>query len=315
MKASRRDFVVKSTLALAAMAHGYKAPAINPCGHFFHNAAANNIPSKICFFSKALQELSYNEMIPLVAAMGFDGIDLTVRANGHVLPENVQRDLPLAVAAANNSGIKIYMLATDILDADDQYTADILKTAASLGIKHYRMGRGFYDGKKSIVQNLSDFKLKFKKLAILNRKYNVRGEYQNHSGGGFGAPVWDLWEVLKNMDHQYIGVQYDLFHAVVEGANSWPLGFNLLAPYIGTIDIKDFYWKKENATWGQELTLLGEGMVDFKQFFALLKENKLSGIFSIHCEYLTEKDELPFKIQQIKKDLLTLKGRLNEADL
>ena len=41
----------------------------------------------------------YNEMSKVVAEMGFDGVDLTVRPQGHVLPERVEADLPKAVEA------------------------------------------------------------------------------------------------------------------------------------------------------------------------------------------------------------------------
>ncbi len=207
------------------------------------------------------------------------------------------------------------MITTDIFDADDKFTEPILQTASSLGIRYYRMGRRFYDEKKSIPQNLADFKTQLKKLATLNRKYNIRGECQNHSGDGFGAPVWDLWEVLKDMDPQWTGVQYDVFHATVEGANSWPLGFNLLKPYIGTLDMKDFYWKKTEGKWDLKITPLGEGMVDFKRFLALLKENNMHGPFSIHYEYLPEKDAPRSKAAKMKKDLTTLRGWLKEAGL
>lgn len=316
MKTSRRDFVIKSTLAAAGMAYSYKSVGeINPAKLKPFKTSANNEPAKICIFSRDFRGVGYDEMSSLVAEMGFDGIDLTVRPNGHVLPENVERDLPLAAEAAKKSGLKIYMIATDIFDAEDRFTEPILKTASSLGIQHYRMGRRFYDEKKNISQNLADFKTKFKKLDKLNRKYNIRGECQNHSGNGFGAPVWDLWEVLKHMDPLWIGAQYDVFHAIVEGANSWPLGFNLLKPYIGTLDIKDFYWKKTDGKWDQEITPLGEGMVDFKKFIALLKENNMHGPFSIHCEYLSDKDNLRSKAARMKKDLTTLRGWLKEAEL
>ncbi len=314
MKTSRRDFVIKSALAVAGMAYGHKsAGAINPTKSKSFNASASNGPVKICIFSKHLQELGYNEMASFVAGIGFDGIDLTVRQEGHVLPENVERDLPLAAEAATKSGLKIYMITTDIIDADDRFTETILKTASLLGIQYYRMGPRFYDEKKTIPQNLEDFKIQYKKLAKLNQKYKIRGECQNHAGDRFGAAVWDQWEVLKNMSPQWIGVQYDVFHATVEGANSWPLGFNLLKPYIGTLDMKDFYWKKTEGKWNLEITPLGEGMVNFKKFFSLLKENNMNGPFSIHCEYLSDKDDLHSKAAKMKKDITTLRGWLKEA--
>ena len=316
MKTSRRDFVIKSALAATGIAFSYNSESSNyPKKIKLFNASTNNDPAKVSFFSKSLPELGYNDLASFVANIGFDGIDLTVRPGGHVLPENVERDLPIAAAAAKKSGLNFYMITTEILEADDNFTEPILKTASSLGIQHYRLGSRSYDEKKSIPQNLADLKTKFKKLEKLNRKYKIRGEFQNHSGDGFGSPVWDLWEVLKNIDPRWIGVQYDVFHATIEGANSWPLGFNLLKPYIGTLDIKDFFWKKTDGKWEREIAQLGEGMVDFKKYFGLLKENNMHGPFSIHCEYLSDKDDLTSKGTKMKKDLTTLRGWLREGGL
>jgi L-ribulose-5-phosphate 3-epimerase len=316
MKTSRKDFLIKSTLAAAAMSYSHMSVGeINRAELKPFNALTDNEPAKICLFSKVLPGVGYDEMASLLAEIGFDGIDLTVRKEGHVLPENVVRDLPLAAEAAKKAGLKIYMITTDILDAEDKFVNPILKTASSLGIRHYRLGRRFYDEKKSIPQNLADITLRYKKLAKLNKEYDIRGECQNHSGAGFGAPLWDLWEVLKGVDPQWVGVQYDVLHASLEGAYSWPLGFNLLKPWIGTLAVKDFYWKKAEGKWDEEITLLGEGMVDFKKYFALLKENNMHGPFSLHCEYLTDKDDLHSKAVKMKKDFTTLRGWLQEAGL
>jgi sugar phosphate isomerase/epimerase len=325
MSNSRREFVIKSALGLAALSN--LSNGINAAGSpkifypdnaeqtFYPQDAGDEPVSRVTLFSKALQELSYTEMILHVAEAGFDGIDLTVRAGGHVLPENVKRDLPLAVEAAKKSGLEIYLLTTDVINATDKYSEDILKTASSLGIKAYRTGRLFYDEKKSMPQNLTAFKAQIKKLAALNKKYKIRGEYQNHSGAGFGAPVWDIWEVIKDLDSRWMGVQYDVFHATVEGANSWPLGFNLIQPFIGSVDLKDFYWKKEDDKWEPSLVSLDEGMVDFKRFFSLLKKSNRKRIFSIHCEYLTAADEITYKLARLKKDLATARRFILEAAL
>ena len=313
MKTSRRDFVIKSALAATAIAYNLRSAGLtNPDKLNLLNPSEKNKSSKISIFSKSLQEPDYDKLASLVAEMGFDGIDLTLRPNGHVLPENVERNLPLAMAAAKKCGISIYMITTDIIDAEEKFTERIIKTAASLGIQYYRMGRIFYDEKKSIPQNLAVFKTQLKKLTYLNRKYNIRGECQNHSGDGFSAPVWDIWEVIKYMDPQWIGVQYDIFHATVEGANCWPLGFNLLKQYIGTYAIKDFYWKKKDGKWDLEIIPIGEGMVDFKKFIALLKEDNMPRHFSMHFEYLQDIHGVNLKSTQMKKDLMTLSGWLSK---
>jgi L-ribulose-5-phosphate 3-epimerase len=335
MKTSRRNFIAKSFLTAAGVAGGF-----NSIARSFGNdvkstgtsvIAGINDPDafKLSIFSKHLQWLDYKEMAKVVAELGFDGVDLTVRPEGHVLPERVEEDLPKAAEAINKAGKKIYMLTTAITSADDPITEKILKTASSLGIHHYRMGYGHYDESLSVEENISSIQVKLAGLAKLNEKYSVSGEYQNHSGVAkegiyFGAAIWDLAEVLKKINSKWLGSQYDIYHAYIEGANTWPIGMKLISPYIRSIDMKDFFWLKKDGKWISETVPLGEGMVDFKRYFGLMKQYGINVPVSLHYEYplggaehgafeLTMKrDDV---ISAMAKDLETLKRYLKEANL
>src|SRR5215471_18287569 len=59
-------------------------------------AAATAGALKISVFSKHFQWTNCREMAAIAKDIGFDGIDLTVRQSGHVLPERVEEDLPKA---------------------------------------------------------------------------------------------------------------------------------------------------------------------------------------------------------------------------
>jgi sugar phosphate isomerase/epimerase len=278
----------------------------------------------ICVFSKHLQFLNYDDMARVVAEIGFDGIDLTVRPEGHVLPENVERDLPRAIEAAKKAGVSVPTITTSILSASEPYTEKILATASGQGVKHYRMGWLEYDTKKSLVDNLEGFIPQFKALADLNKKYNITGDYQNHSGIHVGAPVWDIYRVLDHTDPHWIGSQYDVRHATFEGGNCWPLGLELIQPYIHTIVIKDFYWKKTDGKWDAFDTPVGEGMVDFTRYFGMLKKFGTQATAILHFEYpLTRRPDtmLPVvaDIEQVKtnmkKDLNTLRSLISAAEI
>jgi L-ribulose-5-phosphate 3-epimerase len=105
-------------------------------------------------------------------------------------------------------------------------------------------------------------------------------------GRRVGGPVWDLHPLLKDRDPEFLGVQYDIRHATVEGAVSWPLGMKLMAPWIKTIDIKDFIWEEnEKGEWKIKNVPLGEGMVNFKEYFELYKSMNIEAPVSIHYEY------------------------------
>jgi L-ribulose-5-phosphate 3-epimerase len=278
----------------------------------------------ICVFSKALQFLNWKEACNLAAETGFDGIDYTVRPEGHVLPEKVESDLPAAINAAKSAGINTHIITTAIAAPNDPYADKILSTASKLGVRYYRMNWLEYDRSKSIVNNLDKFMTQFKNLAALNKKYGITGDYQNHTGAHFGSPVWDLFHVVESLDPDWTGSQYDIRHATCEGANCWTLGLELIHPYIHTLVIKDFYWRKVDGQWVDFNCPVGEGMTDFTGFFSMIKKFGVTATITMHFEYpLTDQPDsmLPTvdNIKQVKtkmkKDLDTLKNLISAADI
>ena len=266
----------------------------------------------ICVFSKHLQFLDYDRMAETAADIGFDGVDLTVRPGGHVLPENVERDLPKAVKAVRAAGLKAPMMATAVTDPADPLTDRVLKTAADNGITYYRLGYYLYDKKRPLPDILDEHRRKVEGLAEINRSLRLHGAYQNHAGENVGAPVWDLWYLFKDLDPQWIGVNYDIRHATVEGGNSWVLGLRLLHNYIRGIVIKDFKWSQKNGSWSVENVPLGEGMVDFTRYFGILDGYGFPELITTHFEYELE-ETLESTVPAMRTDLKTLKTMLTEA--
>jgi sugar phosphate isomerase/epimerase len=314
MKISRRKFL--ETSAKAGIVYGTIGGNVLPRSSF----ADTKQKHQICVFSKHLQWLDYEEMAQTAADIGFNGVDLTVRPKGHVLPENATRDLPRAYEAVKNAGIDTVMMATSIQNATDPVNQQILKTAGELGIGYYRMGWLKYDKSLSIRKNHEIFELELSRLAELNEKYNIKGGYQNHSGNSLGSPVWDIGMLLDKINSPYMGCQYDIRHATVEGAKSWPLGLNFIARHINTIDIKDFTWTEKNGEWQVKNVPLGEGVVDFKSFFKQLHDLQIYAPISIHYEYDlggAEHGDRKLKIpankiaSALKKDLEYLRGILS----
>jgi hypothetical protein len=70
------------------------------------------------------------------------------------------------------------------------------------------------------------------------------GAIQNHAGTRVGAALWDVYELVRDLDPRWIGVQYDIRHATAEGGQSWSLPLKLLAPWIKCTDAKDFKWEQ-----------------------------------------------------------------------
>jgi len=323
---SRKKFIASAAIAAAGLPFGLSALAKQ--SPLNTDVATGNLSAgekiKVSIFSKHMHWLNYADMAALTVQLGFDGIDLTVRPDGHVLPERVADDLPKAVEAIEKAGLKVYTIVTNIKTADEKYAEPILKTASALGIKYYRTAWFNYDKATSVPANIRAINKQLAGLAQLNKRYGMHGGYQNHSGDLFGASQWDLWLSLEGLDPNNIGCQYDVRHATTEDADTWPVTLDLLKAYSKTINVKDFYWEKKGDKWRVKSVPLGEGMVDYKKYFSLLKQYNINGPMSLHCEYplggaedgkreLTiSKDEFS---AALKKDLTRLRGWLAEYDL
>lgn len=312
---SRRNFLINTALA------GSIVPFITEEAFSLNNTAAINVP-QIHIFSKHLQFLNYKDMAEAAKEIGFDGIDLTVRPKGHVLPERVEDDLPLALEAMKKVGFSPLLMATAVESAENALDKKVLDTAAAHGIKYYRMNWYKYTDQKTIPESLHEYQNKVAALSQLNKRLNITGCYQNHAGRMVGASLFEVSELLQKAELSFMGAQYDIRHATLEGGLSWQTGFELIKPSIKTIVVKDFMWERANGKWEPRNMPLGEGMVDFITYFKLLKANKIQAPICLHLEYplggadqgtnkLTVAPKVVF--DAMKRDLLRVKELWQQA--
>ena len=307
----------RTFLSVAAAATAVGAPA---------DPKANALP--ICAFSKHFQWTTVADAAKMCAEIGYDGVDLTVRGGGHVLPERVADDLPKAVEAIRAAGLEAPMITAGIVDADTPHAEAMIRTAAQLGIKRYRWGGFRYDASKPIPDQVADYRANSKALAALNKQYGSCAMYHTHSGvGQFGASFWDLYLTLRELDNDAVSVNYDIGHATVEGGlGGWINSTRLLLPMTRGIALKDFRWEKNaQGKWNVRWCGLGEGMVNFKQFLGMVKTSGFRGPLQLHMEY----DELGGAdsgktsmsisraefMRLMKRDIAVLRGLMKDAGL
>jgi sugar phosphate isomerase/epimerase len=281
---------------------------------------------KVASFSKHLQVLQGEALAAGAAEIGFDGIDLAVRKGGHVEPARVRQDLPKLVATIRSHGLEVPMLTTDIVDAETPYTEDVLKTMSELGIRHYRWGTFRYDADRPIAKQLDELKPRVAKLAALNSRYQTGAMYHTHSGIGLvGASIWDLYIVLKDLDPQAVGVNYDIGHATIEGGfGGWINSLRITGPHLRGVAVKDFLWEKDKKGWKANFKPLGTGMAHLPQFFSMLATAHFSGPLQLHFEYPLGgaeggKSSIAIPKEEVfaamKRDLQQLRSYLKDAAL
>jgi sugar phosphate isomerase/epimerase len=289
---TRREFLAGTSAALLG--------AAAPLG------AAPLSNRRICAFEKPLPFLDDTDLAVTMAMLGFSGIEATVRAGGRVLPKKVEDDLPRLRDALALRGLEITIIATDILDTSQPTTELVLRTAAKLGVRRYRMASYLYDLSKPILPQLDLIAAKLPALVDLTRELGMTAIYHNHSGTNrVGAPVWDIYGLIKGFDPQTIGIGFDLQHATIEGGLSWRIQFKLIQSHLAAVYVKDFVWDKGEV---KEVPL-GEGQVD-RKFFPMLRETAFTGPICLHVEYLEGKKNQDALEAAFGRDLATLRSWL-----
>ncbi|MFC2129288.1 sugar phosphate isomerase/epimerase family protein [Bacteroidota bacterium] len=275
---SRRNFIRKAGLLSAAIP-------------FAGSAMMGWTPSHrresldVHIFSKHLQFLDYKETGEIAAKLGFAGVDLTVRPDGHVLPENVKNDLPRAVKTIQDAGSRCELITTNVESIHVSVDVNVIRTAAMLGIKYYRSNWFSFPEDQSMPEALENYSQQIKELSELNRECGIIGCYQNIKGIKVGSSFWEVKKILERADPAFFGSEFDIRHATLEGANSWENAVRLLHPHIKTIVIKDFKWGMIDGKWEAINTPVGEGMVNFTRYFSLLKQYGIAPPVTLHIEY------------------------------
>lgn len=215
-------------------------------------------------FTKVLQWLPLSDLPQTVHELGFAGIDIAVRSNGHFTVAELKEKLPSLIEASERLGLQRPILTTELTGEDVGEMEEFLRILSGEGIRHYRMGWLKYKT-ADIMKELAVFNDRFKKLADLHQQYQVQAHYQNHAGNGVGGSVWELLHLLDGVNPQHIGIQYDLRHATVEGYRSWETAFHVIKGKITTLDIKDFRWGEARGKDVPITVPFGQGNVDFRK--------------------------------------------------
>lgn len=289
----RREFLARTAAAAAAL--------VVPAYASGQAVAAERF--KLITFTKPFQDAGFERSADIVAEVGWSGVECPVRNKGQVLPERVEEDLPRLADALKKRGLDLTLVTTDIWKPD-ALAERVLRTAAALGCKRYRLTFKKYDLSRPIPPQLAALKVELRELAVLNKEIGMHGGIQNHSGKDYvGAPIWDIHELVRDIDPAALGICFDIGHATLEGGLSWPIEARLMEPYLACVYVKDFGWEKTGKGWSPKWGPLGDGLVR-PEFFEWLKRSSYRGPISQHCEYLH--GDGPEQMAQMKKDFAIL---------
>ena len=201
----RRSFLRSAGVATAALPF---ASSLTAAGTAVKSGPAASTPRAkriaerfpICGLEKHFFEKYTPEQTPQTyAEIGID-IELTVRPDGHVKPENAAAELPALAAAFARHNRRILIVASSFVRPDEPHIESTLRAAKALGISLYRH-RGFrYRPGTPLKAQIADFRRMAREFAAMNREIGMQALFQNHAGADFaGAAIWDLDLILESL--------------------------------------------------------------------------------------------------------------------
>ena len=278
---SRRDWMrtVGQTAAVAVMSRAALASASQA-----RDSAAADAPV-FCFFSKHLPDLGWSDLGKAVKDAGFDGVDLTVRTGGHVLPERAAEDLPRAIDTITARGVKVPMVTTELTSPTAPTAKPLLQAAAKSGVRYFKTGYWRYSTSPDVRAQVTAAGEALVGLAALARDCGIELGFHNHAAY-IGAALWDIAPAMDRLDPRWAGYYFDPRHAVAEGGGgAWKAAVHLVSPRLKMVALKDCFWTKGSKGWVIEDCPLGQGMVDWSWMGAALRTARFSGPISVHLEY------------------------------
>lgn len=268
------------------------------------------ITPAVCIYSKVLIKVGYIDLPMIVQGLGFDGVDLSVEPDGHVIPAKAGNQLMPALEALTGAGLDVPMLTTGLTRAQDRDSQEVLGLATYIGVPFFRPGHWKCTGSMQIEMQLPYVQRDIANLAQLARYTKMAMGVHNYMDGAEGAAVADIGRVIRPIDPQWVGYDFDVAYASREGGAAGfegPLAIAL--PRLKMVTLRDFKWDQpEGGARTAKPCPLGDGVVDFTKFFAALAKARFAGPITLPVDHSPTGE-----VEAIKHDLAFVRKQMAAA--
>lgn len=242
-------------------------------------------------------------------AAGYAAVDLTVRSDGHVLPQLVATNLPAMLNGIRSTGAICDHIGVNFAPPSDpantawiasQSVHEILSVAGANGIRKYRFNNA---GGVSFANNtfgaqmtalLDGVRLNHRRLAAINAQYgNLCGVAHTH-GSNIGTSVEPYVYSMQGIDPNLIGINLAIGHvATAAPGTTWQTAIRRAMPYIKCTAVEDLKATVNDTTGALSIarvqptgaTGTGGGVINHATFYSLLRLGGYSGAAESQIEY------------------------------
>ena len=288
---ARREFLRTIGESGAVIAATTAAAHLIPATVMANRSETEPTPDQFAAFTESFQDWPIAKVCERFRDIGLDGLDLTLRPGGHIEPRNVAMELPAAVQAAKDHGVRISMLSTAITDADAS-AEEIFSIAGAHGISRVKLGYQHYTQFGKLLSEMDQARQRTERVAKLAAKYQVLPCVHIHSGAIIPSGGTLAYLLLRDFAPTEVGAYVDPMHMTIEGGiDGWRQGLDLLRPWIAISSLKNCFWKptgrdeRGQQRWKPAKCPLADGIAPIPDYLKCLRESNYHGLFTLHSEY------------------------------
>lgn len=256
-------------------------------------------PFSFSLFVKHWKDKPAPELARFVSDIGFDGIELPVRAGFQVEPETAQKSLPEFAKQLGEQGVKIYSVAASTDEA-------VFAACAEAGVPLIRIMVNIdQDGYKATEERT---KRMLEELVPLCEKYGVKVGVQQHYGK-FIIDSNGIMRLMDNLSPGHVGVVWDAAHDAFAGQQP-EYGLDIVWSHLAMVNLKNGFFIRSNgpeaetAEWKRHFTTGRHGMAHWPRIANYVKERNYAGVVCLTAEYT----DLDNKDRYIAEDLAYAKS-------
>lgn len=279
---------------------------------------------RLSVFTACTPWLPLPELIPAVAAAGYQGLEVGLRERvwDPAQPPQFWNNNPaiidyataleesaIARAALDQAGLACVGVGSYAAITDTERHALCLDVAASLGAPIVRIGPGRWQAGRSGAEQLADLRARYHDLGQHAQARGVRVVIEVHNHSFCPSPSATL-RVLDGCDPRGVGVILDPANMMHEGWEAMPQAIGSLGPYLAHVHVKDTAVTSrpqahEHRRLNFPFAALGEGVLDWAAIIAELRAADYIGWLSIENFTGSERG-----VERLAADRLWLSGLL-----
>jgi len=246
---------------------------------------------KLILFSKMWKDASIGTLIRQAQDWDLDGYDLCVRPGYPINPDNAATALPEAVQAMRGEGLDVPMVTGnfDLLEPEHPTAEPILAAMDRADIRLLKLGYFMFDPRTlDYPAEVRRVRGLLKRWETLGRRYGIKICNHTHSERCMGLNGAGLAALLDDLDPAVMGAYVDPGHLAYEG-EALDTALAMVRDFLSIVAVKDVLLERVEKNGHGSIRPLwlpsGQGMVDWTQFFDLLREHAYAGPVSVHCEF------------------------------